>query len=205
MHDDLSATAFYLKEGDRQALMISVTVCLISTEITDEILSLIEKTYGISKDHCILHATHTHSGPNVAGEYGWGEVDREYYETVFRPAILAAVEEAMSSPTPVKMGVAVGSCYAGVNRRERCLEDNKIKLGQNPWGAYNPDMTVISFIGEKGRPVANLIHFGMHGTCAGRSREISRDFSGYMTDALEAESGAITAYFNGAEEMWVPD
>jgi hypothetical protein len=39
----------------------------------------------------------------------------------------------------------------------------------------------------------------MHGTCAGRNHEISRDWAGVMVDDVERVSGAITAFFNGAE------
>ena len=37
------------------------------------------------------------------------------------------------------------------------------------------------------------------GTASGRNHEITRDWSGIMTDALEKQSGAVTAFFNGAE------
>ena len=60
-------------------------------------------------------------------------------------------------------------------------------------------MTVISFADEDGRVVANIVHYGMHGTCAGRNHEISRDWSGVMIDEVERVSGAVTAFFNGAE------
>ncbi|MBQ5883322.1 MAG: hypothetical protein IIW72_02225, partial [Clostridia bacterium] len=40
---------------------------------------------------------------------------------------------------------------------------------------------------------------GCHGTVAGLSTKISRDWAGVMTDAREGESGAITAFFNGPE------
>ena len=60
-------------------------------------------------------------------------------------------------------------------------------------------MTVISFADESGKPVANLIHYGAHGTAAGLNHEITRDWSGLMIDAVEEKSGAITAFFNGPE------
>jgi len=60
-------------------------------------------------------------------------------------------------------------------------------------------MTVISFADEEGKVVANIVHYGMHGTCAGRNYEISRDWAGVMVDDVERVSGAITAFFNGAE------
>lgn len=198
VHDDLTLTAFYFTDGSASALMISATVCLMNTELCDSALSLIEERFGIPKGNCLLHCTHTHSGPNLVGNFGWGEIDREYYDGIFLPALLRAVERAMVSPVAVTVGVASGNSYAAVNRRE-LRSDNVVYLGQNPWGPFDPTMTVMAFKGEDGAPIANIIHYGMHGTCAGINKEITRDWSGIMIDEVEKQSGAITAFFNGAE------
>lgn len=198
VEDDLTVTAFYFRQGETQALLLSATVCLIQTALADRILSLIEEQFAIPKTNCILSATHTHSGPNLAGESGWGSIDREYCETVFIPRLLQAVEQAVAHPQPVRMAAAAGDSYIGVNRRELNLE-NKVKLGQNPWGPFNPQMTLLSFQTEDGKMIANLIHYGCHGTAAGKNHEITRDWSGLMTDALEQQTGGITAFFNGPE------
>ena len=96
------------------------------------------------------------------------------------------------------MGVARGESLVGINRRE-LNENNELKLGQNPWGCFNPEMTILAFADQSGALIANLIHYGCHGTAAGRNHEITRDWSGAMIDALEQHSGGITAFFNGPE------
>lgn len=194
--DELSATAFYFKQNDTQALMLSINVCLIQTELAQRILSLLREKMGFA--HCMLCATHTHSGPNTAGEVGWGDIDQKYCDAIFIPAILAVAQEARTSAQPVKMGVAHGDSFVGVNRRELTPE-NKITFGQDPNGCFEPRMTVISFVGDHGKPVANMIHYGAHATAAGKSVEISRDWPGLMVDALETHTGAMTAFFNGPE------
>lgn len=198
VEDDLTATAFYFKQGNTQGLMISLTVCLIRTQLAQEILELIENEFSIPKEKCMLNATHTHSGPNTAGETGWGDIDRAYCDEIFIPQIIAAVRQAVDNAQSVRMGVAHGTSLVGINRRE-INERNEVILGQNPWGCFNPEMTVISFADESGKPVANLIHYGAHGTAAGLNHEITRDWSGLMIDAVEEKSGAITAFFNGPE------
>jgi len=196
--DDLTVTAFYFRQGDVQALMLSITVCLIQTELAGQITARIEKEFGIPREACMLSATHTHSGPNTAGQTGWGDIDKEYCDRIFIPGILKAVERAMAEPVPVKMGIARGTSLVGINRRE--LNDkNKIVLGQNPWGCFDPRMTVLSFVTPDGKTLANMIHYGAHGTAAGHNRETTRDWSGIMTDTLERQSGGITAFFNGPE------
>lgn len=198
IHDDLTVTAFYFKQDQVQALMLSVTVCLIETELSGRILSLIQEKTGIPKENCMLCATHTHSGPNTAGSVGWGDIDWNYCNEILIPSILSVAEKAMQNIQPVKMAVACGNSYVGINRRE--LDDyNNVILGQNPWGCMDPRMTILSFANSAGVSVANMIHYGAHGTAAGANHEVTRDWSGIMVDTLEKQSGAMTAFFNGPE------
>ena len=43
VEDDLTATAFYFKQGETEILMVSIEVCLINTELTNEILEKISQ------------------------------------------------------------------------------------------------------------------------------------------------------------------
>lgn len=198
VNDDLTATAVVFKSGGATAALVSATVCLINTELSDEIRAAVSGETGIPAGNVILCATHTHSGPCTAGNTGWGEVDRGYVDSTFIPKILAAVKTALGGLRPVVLGVGRVHSDIGVNRRQ-FNKDNTISLGQNPWGCYDPAMTVLSFRSEAGEPVANIVHYGAHCTAAGKNAEITRDWAGVMIDRLEAESGALTMFINGAE------
>lgn len=167
LHDSLEATALVFACGQQRAVIVSATVCLIKTELADEIRALIEEKTGIPADNVIIAATHTHSGPNTAGSFGWGDIDRNYCDGIFVPQILSAVEEAASALTSVRVGIGTGESHIGINRRE-FYGENQIRLGQNPWGCYNPKMTVISFCNDDGKVIANIVHYGNHGTAAGK-------------------------------------
>ena len=198
LHDDLTATAFCFQAGDVRALMVSVTVCSLRAPFCDQIREEIEQATGIPRDNCIIHAVHTHSGPITSGGYGWGDFNAGYCASILVPRILEAACEAAEKVIPVQMKISVGDSFVGVNRRE-IREDNRVVLGQNPRGSFNPKMTVLSFCDMEGRGVANLIHYGCHGTASGINHEITRDWMGVMIDMLEEDSGMITAFFNGAE------
>ena len=197
VNDNLTATAFYFEQGETKALMISATLCLISTELAASIRKAISEKFGIPYKNILLHATHTHSGPNTAGNEGWGEIDREYCDGILCPALMSAVGTAVKEPAPVKLKITSGVSLVGINRRQLNL-DNSISLGQNPWGSFDPKMTVISFVSDE-KTVASIVHYGAHGTACGMNREISRDWSGVMTDRLEVLGGGVTAFFNGPE------
>ncbi len=198
INDNLTATVFAFVQGEEKFVLITVCVCLIDTSVTDELRKLISEKQNMKIGNIIICATHTHSGPSTNNMPGWGEIDTPYYESIMKPGILNAVDEAFKNTQYVKIGIGVGKSDLGVNRRQ--LEtDNTVNLGQCTWAPYNPQMTVISFKNEKDENIGNIIHYGCHGTCAGVNKEVSRDWSGVMTDALEKESRAITAFFNGPE------
>ncbi len=193
--DDLTATAFWFCQADRQALMVSLTLCNLHNSVRDELLALIEERFGIPRGLCMLSCTHTHSGPGTIPIQSDSKKNT-YPEEILIPRVLEAIEAARRSVRPVAMGSACGESRIAVNRRQ-LNPDNSVSLGQNPWGCLDPKMTVLSFRDEEGKTYANIVHYGCHGTCAGHHRSISRDWSGFMIDRLEQQSGGVTAFFNG--------
>ncbi len=198
VNDDLTATAFAITYGETKILLVTVCVCLLDNEITDFFRAEIEKEYNIPKENILISATHTHTGPSTNNMPGWGDIDRPYYEEILKPNVFLAVKEAIEAQQEATVGVGFGKSQAGINRRQLNYL-NYADLGQSQWGPYNPEMTVIAFRNTENKPIGNIIHYGCHGTVAGLSTKISRDWAGVMTDALEEESGAITAFFNGPE------
>ena len=199
INDRLFATAFCFTYNGEKSLLVSTDVCLINTKLAHRMRAEISADCLVAVKNIILTAVHTHTGPNTAGEEGWGAIDTEYCESVFIPEIRRICKEASSQlGTPVKVGFAVGESKVGINRRE-LFANGDIGLGQNEWGTYDPDMTVISFADYENKPIANIIHYGAHNTAAGLCPLISRDWCGVMCDRLEALSGCPSVYFNGCE------
>ncbi len=199
VNDDLTVTTFCFEQDGKRALLASITVLSMATSICDSIRATIEEKFGIPKTSVILHAIHNHSGPITNYSYGWGDIDENYLNDTLIKGLLESAAEAIENMQSVTMAVTTGMSFVGINRRER-MENNEVHLGQNPWGCFDPQMTVLSFESEADKtPVANLVHYACHGTAAGRNHEISRDWAGVMIDTLEARSGAITAFLNGPE------
>ncbi len=197
VNDDLTATAVYFMDGELDALLVSVTVCVVQQELTDRVFEIIEKKCAVPRERCLLHATHTHSGPCITDIVGWGNPDSEYIESIFIPCVVDAAVEAVESAKEVRMKVSSGQSLAACNRRV-LREDNRIGLGQNPWGPFNPDMTVISFCDKNDKLMANIVHYGAHCTAAGINTEITRDWAGVVIDTLEEITGATTVFLASA-------
>ena len=198
INDDLTATAVALQCGTTAALIVSVTVCLLQTKLTTRIGELLSDKLNIPASNIYISATHTHSGPNTSGQFGWGDIDSKYCDSIFIPQIIAAAGEAFLTLMPAKLGIGTTDSYVGINRRELC-KDGTVCLGQNPFGSFDKTMTVLCFADNNEKPIVNIIHYGAHGTAAGSNVEISRDWPGVMTDILEKESGTTTMFLNGAE------
>lgn len=198
VNDDLTATAYYFSNGKTEAFMISITVCVITENITSRLRSEIEQKTGVPADYIIIHATHTHSGPSTADTPGFGAADQDYLENIFIPGIEKAAIDAKKHAEPVTMAISQGESRVAINRRE-LTEENEIILGQNPWAPCDLKMTVISFKNNEGEIKGSMVHYACHGTAAGRNHEITRDWSGVMVDSVTEYGGGICAFFNGPQ------
>lgn len=197
VHDPLSAAALAVSQNGQTALLITVTVGDLQTELSDEIRGAVSEKTGVPVSDIMIAATHTHSAPNVAGAEGWGEVDRPYVDRFFMPGIVKASVDALSALAPAEIAYSTVRSEVGVNRRQQ-MPDGRIEFGQNPWGSFDPEMTFIAVRNsETKKGIINMIHYGCHGTAGGKNREISRDWSGGMCDRVRELTGTLTAFWNG--------
>ncbi len=198
VHDDLTATALAVGNGEEKALLISLTLGDIQTALCDEMRRAAANSAGIDVSDVIITSTHTHCGPNTSGMEGWGDIDRSYVDGILLPAVCSIASEALKNMTDAVVGTACGRSEVGINRRQQ-LENGAIDFGQNPWGCFDPYMTVLSFRrADNGEGILNLVHYGCHGTACGKSTVITRDWSGMMLDRLEKLTGTMSVFFNGA-------
>ena len=191
VHDNLDATAFVFQSGENKAVLICSAVCAIDKKLGDVVRERIEKETGIPVENIMVSAIHTHSGPATAIDVDW-----DYCDNIYIPQVMEAIKQASANMQAVKVGYACGESLVGINRRER-KRNNKVDLGQNPWGPFDPRMTVITFKNEEGKIVASLIHYSAHATAAGLNHIISQDWPGVMVRRVEALAGAPAAFING--------
>jgi hypothetical protein len=191
VHDDLTVTVIAIEDGKNRALLMSACVCMIGNELCSQVRKLCGEAVGIPASNVMLGVTHTHSGPITN--------DTEYCNSIFVPKCIAAAKASVKEMKPVTVGVAKTESKVGINRRQ-LLPNDRVILGQNPWGAYDSEMTVVSFKGEDGKNLANIVHCTAHCTAIGSNTEVSRDWAGFMVDRLEEESGnAITMFYQGMQ------
>jgi hypothetical protein len=127
--------------------------------------------------------------------WGWGDKNVEYVNAMI-PRIVESVVEADKALQPARLGIGTTQSEVGINRRG-IGEDHSVGLGYNPWGPYDPEMTVLRFEGERG-PIATIVHYGAHPTSISALRIVSRDWPGVMVDRIEKITGVPALFINGA-------
>lgn len=196
VRDRLQANALVLERAGVKAVLISLDWIIVEQEDVETLRDLVVAQTGIAPDQVTVCAIQTHSAPRTLSAWGWGDKVVDYVQATL-PQVAAAVVEADSNLQPACVGIGVTQSEVGVNRRQ-IREDHSVALGVNPWGAYDPRMTVLRIDGRDG-PIATLVHYGAHPTVlSGKSRVISRDWPGIMVDRLEKLTGAPAFFVNGA-------
>ncbi len=197
VHDDLTLSAIAFGDGERTLIIVSVDLAELNTDLVTEMRAACADACGTALSDVIITTTHNHCAPNLSGLSGWGDIDRDYC-AVFLPALLRAVRAAVARMADAEIGVATGKSAVGINRRETA-QNGETVLGQDPQGLYDDRMTVIRIRErETGVGIVDLIHYGCHGTACGCSTIITRDWPGGMIDGMEAHTGTLTVFVNGA-------
>lgn len=196
IRDRLHANALVLEHNGLKVALLSLDWIIVEQDDVAAIRRLVADQTGIAPAHITVCAIQTHSAPRTLSAWGWGDKVVDYVQSAL-PQIAAAAAAADRSLQPVRVGIGVTHSEVGVNRRQ-IRADHSVALGVNPWGPFDPRMTVLRLEG-RGGPLATLVHYGAHPTVlSGQSRVVSRDWPGVMVDRLEQLTGAPAIFINGA-------
>ncbi|MBX3012647.1 MAG: neutral/alkaline non-lysosomal ceramidase N-terminal domain-containing protein [Caldilineaceae bacterium] len=196
IRDPLYANALVLARDGLTVALLSLDWLIIEQTEVETIRQAVAAQTTIQPEHVTVFTIQSHSAARTLSAAGWGDKVEPYIQATL-PKIIEAVVTAASQLQPVTVGIGTTHSEVGVNRRQ-IRADHTVALGVNPWGPYDPIMTVLRVEGQQG-PVATLIHYGAHPTVLnGKSRVVSRDWPGIMVDRLEELTGAPALFINGA-------
>ncbi|MCK4981701.1 MAG: hypothetical protein KAS17_02195, partial [Victivallaceae bacterium] len=150
---------------------------------------------GITTENISVCTIHSHSVPNTLNFWGWGNSEDEYIDSVL-PEISRSVDLALEDLQEVEIGIATTESLVGVNRRG-INEDHKVGFRGDPYGSFDPTMTVLHFKNKAGNS-GFIVHYGAHCTAMGANRLVSRDWPGIMKDRVESQFNAPVLFLNGA-------
>ena len=145
-------------------------------------------------NNILIGATHTHSAPDAYAfpdEKGNYAADLEYLDWCVTQ-IADAVNEASANMEPAKLKIAVGEA------------NGKIAYNYYAPDLYDPRCGVIQALGTKGKnkdlPIVTLVNYAIHPEVIGSDQGIlSPDLIGPLYDRIEAKTGGMALFMNGAQ------
>jgi neutral ceramidase len=218
-HDPLHARALVLSDGETKLAMVVVDTLSGSPVVYDEIRALASRKTGIPENRMLISATHTHSGVRV--DTTNGPAAEVVYRSVFIDGVAQSIIEAHAALQPASLGHASHPLADEVFNRRWHLKPGKMPL--NPFGKLDavkmnpgrspdvldrpaaptdPDITIISVLNKKRRPLALYANYALHYVGATPRGRVSADYYGeyarLMPWRVRGDKDFVAMMSNGA-------
>jgi neutral ceramidase len=188
IHDHIFARAIVLDNGSTRAALVAVELIAFTEPMWKAASQRITAETGISADHLIIDATHTHSAPFITG-VGTPDTPVLAYTAQVEDAVVSAVKLAISKLQPARMGIGRGEANVNVNRD--VLLPHGWWIGANSKGPSDKTVTVIKFVSTAGSPLALFINYSVHGTVMGpQNQQLTGDLPGETSRFVEDHYGS---------------
>ena len=206
VHDELHARCLVLDDGTTRIAFAVCDTTMIAPEVVAEAKRRIAATTGLTPDHVLISATHTHSSPRAL-DLGLGEANRRY-NAFFARRVADGVQRAINNLAPAKVGWGSGKKTEYlVNRRsfvqpadvpvnpfgqrtDQVVMGAAANIAVRPAGPVDPEIFILSVQHLDGRPLAVLANYGLHYVGGIPSGHVSADYFGAFADRLQALLGA---------------
>lgn len=192
----LRAFAFSEPSG-ASALLVVADILFWAPERVDELRQRIAARWPVPPDRIILHATHTHSGPQTSTHYApsLGVADHRYV-ALLDNQLITAIAAAWSRREPVTIERGDGTTDIGINRR--VWRGDEMVIGENPDGPVDRDLAVLRLRATSGETRAILIHAACHPTTT-MDPFINAEFPGVMCEEIARSDApdAVVAFLQG--------
>ncbi len=201
----INARAIVVADDNERIGIVVVDSCMMPRPLQDEAKQLAAKQTQLKPDHILICATHTHTAPSSMGALGT-DADTDYLP-VLRAGIAEALAKAEKNLEPAKVGWAVKDAAEftalrrWIRRPDRLAEDPfgnftvraNMHAGRD-WdavtgesGPEDPDLSLISFQANDGRPIAVLANFSMHYFSG--QKPLAADYFGLFSDGMQEKIG----------------
>lgn len=186
----------FQREGVRGAVLSADHVGWTS-ELVEALRPRIEEAIGVTPELLLLHATHTHCGPQLRNQAPVRPAPDEEYLAELEDHTVDGARRAAADLAPVT-NVSLSHAKAGFGIHRRLKVDGEVIMAPNPGGPTDPVVTVVRFDRGGGRPPALLVHFTCHPTTSDQKR-VSPDYPGTAMDLLEPElgEGSVALFLQG--------
>jgi neutral ceramidase len=204
IHDELHARCLVLDDGSNRLAFAVCDSCMIPRSVMDAAKAAIGRKTGLSPDHVMISATHTHTAPTCTAVFQ-SDPDREYQEFL-ASRIADGVVRAINNLAPARIAWGVGKEPGQVfNRRWKMRPgsippnplggtNDQVRMNPpiespdlvEPAGPTDPDVSLVSVqSSDEGRPIALLANYSLHYVGTDRSTDISADYFGAFASRIQ--------------------
>ncbi|MCL5279418.1 MAG: neutral/alkaline non-lysosomal ceramidase N-terminal domain-containing protein [Planctomycetes bacterium] len=204
VHDPLSARVLAFEADGKRLVLVSTDLIGFYSGTADYLRQALLSEFRLQPSELFLTAIHNHAGPALAIDPQRGHANNLEYTEKLKGKLIEVVRQALGGLEPVRLGLAVGSCPIGVNRRELRVNnrgESSIVLGRNVYGPTDKEVLVLKVATAEGKVKAVAFDYATHGTClGGRNYTISGDVLGLAEQFVEKILGSdvIVPAFAGA-------
>ena len=184
-HDELYAHVMVLEDSSRAIAVINLDLLEVTSELAWELRKRISEVSRIPKDHVLISATHTHSGPLVSEWFGEVQ-DPETMNRIMTGSV-KAVQEAQGNLQSVQVRRGEG-IIQGIAKDRRSLQETP-----------DPNLQVLGFyVGTS--LIGCVVNFALHPTVLGADNLLySADYPGYIRNFIARHHPRCnTLVLNGA-------
>jgi hypothetical protein len=190
IHDDLTATAMVIRDGNQECGIVALDLLAIHEDLTREI----EAACGMP---LLLCCAHTHAAPMTMVVSPLAFRVRQYRKTLIE-RVVQAVKRARAALQPAEFYWGTGTVDIAVNRRER-QPDGSVEIGVNPDGPLDDRAAILEARTMTGEVLGRLVNMQCHATVMGpKNLLVSADWVGVMRRRLEEGGDGLTLYIQGA-------
>jgi hypothetical protein len=204
VHDPLSARVLAFEAAGKRLVLVSVDIIGFYDGTDEYLRSALLKEFKLQPSELFLCAIHTHAAPSPTVNRDRGHANNVEYMETLRGKLIDVIRRALDGMQPANLGLGVGYCPVGMNRRELRISDkgeSSIVLGRNPYGPTDKEVLVMKVAKPDGTPVAVAFDYATHGTSLGYDNyTISGDVPGLAEQFVEKILGSdvIAPVFVGA-------
>lgn len=174
--DPLLATVLLAQDDGVGIAIVALDLLVVTTAFSRDLRTRIADATGISPDAILVHASHTHAGPEPFGV--WADPRPDYLDEIAdRITHLAAHAHGKLTPATI---------YAG-----RCVVGHLLANRRVPPGPIDPWMDVLRIERDDGDPLAIVVRVAGHPlVLPPENLRYSADWPGSLRDALAERHGA---------------
>ncbi|MHC4874855.1 MAG: hypothetical protein ACYTGL_00065 [Planctomycetota bacterium] len=218
-HDPLHARAMVLDDGTTQLAMVVVDSLGVSPEVIKAAKRNASRKTGIPASRMLVCSTHSHSCPSSGVTDG--PAPAVAYRQQLLDGIARSIIDAHAKLQPASVGAAAHPLAEEVFNRRWHLKPGKMPVNpfgrmdivkmnpprspgvlDRPAGPTDPDITVISVLNAKRKPLALFANYALHYVGAIPRGQVSADyfgeFSRLMPTRLRADNDFVAMMSNGA-------